>query len=56
MILGDETDEKKLLNDPNAVLQQYIPQSYLSLQKEIDKKALDLKKHKLAPMMDKDTF
>ena len=58
MILGDihETDEKKLLNDPHAVLKQYIPQSYLNLQKEIDKKVLDLKKHNLAPMMDKDTF
>ena len=49
-------DEKKLSNDPSAVLQRYIPQSYLSLQKEVDKKALDLKKQNLAPMMDKDAF
>ena len=57
-MLGDihETDKKKLLNNPNAVLQQYIPQSYLDLQKEIDKKVLDLQKHNLAPIMDKDTF
>ena len=52
MILGDETNEK----DPSAILQQYIPQSYLNLQNEIDKKALDLKKKELAPVMNKDEF
>ena len=58
MTLGDdhETDKKKLLNDPSAVLQQYIPQSYLNLQNEIDKKALDMKKNNSAPLMDKDNF
>ena len=50
------SDEEKLLDNPSAVLQQYIPQSYLSLQNEIDKKVSDLKTQNLAPMMDKDTF
>ena len=56
MILGDETDETRLLNDPSAVLQQYIPQSYLDLQKEIENKASDLKKTNSAPMMNKNEF
>ena len=56
MILGDETDETKLLNDPSAVVQQYIPQSYLDLQNKIENKASDLKKINLAPMMNKNEF
>jgi len=55
-MLASETDIKKLKNDPSVVLQQYIPKSYLSLQIEIDKKASDIKKDNLAPMMDKEAF
>ena len=43
----------KPLDDPDALLQQYIPQSYLMLQNEVGKKVLEMKKDNLAPMMNK---
>ena len=44
------------LDDPDALLQQYIPRSYLNLQNEVEKKILDMKQKNLAPMMNKEEF
>ena len=41
----------KPLDDPDALLQQYIPKSYLSLQNKVEKKSLEMKEKNLAPMM-----
>ena len=43
-------------DDPDALLQQYIPQSYLRLQNEVEKKVLEMKKDNLAPMMNKKDY
>ena len=43
-------------DDPDALLQQYIPQSYLRLKNEVEKKAVEMKKDDLAPMMDKKDY
>ena len=51
---SNEIDDMK--NDPSAVLQQYIPESYLKLQNEIDRRCLEIKQDNLAPMMDKQSF
>ena len=46
----------KPLDDPDALLQQYIPKSYLNLQNEAEKKALEMKQKNLAPIMSKEEF
>ena len=46
----------KLWDDPDALMQQYIPQSYLRLQNEVKRKVLEMKKDNLAPMMDKKDY
>jgi len=46
----------KPIDDPDALLQQYIPKSYLNLQKEIEKKSKEMKQQKLAPLMNKPEF
>lgn len=56
MKLSSEADDKILLNNPSALLQQYIPRSYLSLQNEIDEKVSEMKKKNLALMMHKKEF
>ena len=44
------------MDDPDALLQQYIPKLYLSLQKEIEKKSKEMKQKNLAPLMNKAEF
>jgi len=44
------------LDDPDALLQQYIPKSYLNLENEIEKKTLEMKQKNLAPIMNKEEF
>ena len=46
----------KPLDDPDALLQQYIPKSYLSLQYEVESKISELKQKNVAPMMSKTEF
>lgn len=46
----------KPLDDPDALLHQYIPNSYLSLQNEVEKKVLEMKDQNLAPMMNEKEF
>ena len=46
----------KPVDDPDALMQQKIPKSYLHLQKEIHDKALEMKQNQVAPIMNKDEF
>lgn len=46
----------EMVDDPSALLQQYIPKSYLNLQKEIDKRIVEMEKKNLAPIMNKREF
>ena len=55
MTLANGTDSE-MLNDPSALLQQYIPKSYLNLQNKIISKTLEMKRVKLAPLMNKEEF
>ena len=47
---------KKPPNDPDALLQQKIPKSYLILQKEVHKLALSMEQTNEAPIMNKQDF
>ena len=43
-------------NDPDALIQLMIPQSYVCLQRKIYDEALKMKQKKVAPMMNKNEF
>jgi len=44
------------VDDPDALMQQQIPKSYLHLQKNIHTKALEMKQNQVAPILKKDEF
>jgi len=44
------------MDDPDALMQQQIPKSYLHLQKAIHDKASEMRQNKMAPIMSKDEF
>ena len=51
-----ELRPKKPPNDPDALLQQKIPKSYLILQEEIHKFVLSMEQTNEAPIMNKKVF
>jgi len=46
----------KPVDDPDALIQQQIPKSYLHSLKNIHTKALEMKQNQVAPILKKDEF